>query len=101
MTKYTSRAKATIFVVARPRVCKLTDGTAEDGTQSESNSKRKDTYFQGITHGDLSLYLYHEQGFVSNAKAESATDIIQKMGLLAITKAEPKKRGRMPKSKSV
>ena len=38
---------------------------------------------------------------MSNAKAESATDIIQKMGLIAMTKAEPKKRGRMPKSKSV
>ena len=33
--------------------------------------------------------------------APSATDIIQKLGLLTMTKAEPKKRGRKPKLKSV
>ena len=31
----------TTFVVVTPRDCKLTDGTAGDGTQSEYNSKRK------------------------------------------------------------
>ena len=33
--------------------------------------------------------------------APSATDIIKKMGLLTMVKAEPKKRGRKPKPQSV
>lgn len=33
--------------------------------------------------------------------APSATDIIQKLGLLTLPKAEPKKRGRKPNPKSV
>ena len=64
MTRYTSRAKATTFVVVTPRDCKLTNGTAGDGTQSEKNSKRKVSDYHRSEEGLWRITMHHNYAFL-------------------------------------
>ena len=64
MTRYTSRAKATIFVVVTPRDCKLTNGTAGDVTQSEKNSKRKVSDYHGSEEELWRITMHHNYAFL-------------------------------------